>query len=221
MIPNNQVGLNYNTIPPTLPIPTVVANSTPITKSFKIKNTGIRALQVDWKIFDQKDLQKADNDQFDIKIIKNQSFDKKRNPYKFNFVAIEPEETKDSAFEINPKNFTCPARSIQEFQVTFNPTQDVGNFKSIVISSPDLAQEEIEIQGDSSDLPKKGALGIIALNMNANTISPQLSLDKSVKMDGGKHINFKKWAVVDDDAPNIIQKLTFSNDSKADMTFNF
>ena len=62
MIPNNQVGLNYNTIPPTLPIPTVVANSTSMTKSFKIKNTGIRALQVDWKIFDQKDLQKADND---------------------------------------------------------------------------------------------------------------------------------------------------------------
>ena len=56
MIPNNQVGLNYNTIPPTLPIPTVVANSTPLTKTFKIKNTGIRALQVDWKIFDQKDL---------------------------------------------------------------------------------------------------------------------------------------------------------------------
>lgn len=52
MIPNNQVGLNYNTIPPTLPIPTVVANSTSMTKSFKIKNTGIRALQVDWKIFD-------------------------------------------------------------------------------------------------------------------------------------------------------------------------
>ena len=112
MIPNNQVGLNYNTIPPTLPIPTVVANSTPITKTFKIKNTGIRALQVDWKIFDQKDLQRAENDQFEIKIIKNQSFDKKRNPYKFNFVAIEPEETKDSAFEVNPKNFTCAARSL-------------------------------------------------------------------------------------------------------------
>ena len=56
--------------------------------------------------------------------------------------------------------------------MTFNPTKDVGNFKSIVIASPDLAQEEIEIAGDSSELPKKGALGIIALNMNANTISP-------------------------------------------------
>ena len=31
----------------------------------------------------------------------------------------------------------------------------------------------------------------------------------------------KKWAVADEDAPNVIQKLTFSNDTKADMTFNF
>ena len=27
VIPPNQVGLNYNTIPPTLPMPTIVANS--------------------------------------------------------------------------------------------------------------------------------------------------------------------------------------------------
>lgn len=120
-------------------------------------------------------------------------------------MAIEPEESKDSAFEIAPKNFTCPSRSTQEFTVTFNPTHDVGNFRSIVIASPELAQEEIEIAGgENSEQPKKGTLGIISLNLNANTISPQLSLDKSVKMDGGKHITMKKWAVVDEDAPNVI-----------------
>ena len=71
VVPNNQVGLNYNTVPPTLPIPTVVANSQPVSKTFKIKNTGIRTLQVDWKIFDKKDLDCADNDQFKLEIIKN------------------------------------------------------------------------------------------------------------------------------------------------------
>lgn len=40
-------------------------------------------------------------------------------------------------------------------------------------------------------------------------------------MDGGKHIHIKHWSVQDDDAPSLIQKLTFSNDSKADITFNF
>jgi len=58
VIPLNQVGLNYNTVPPTLPMPTIVANSAggkgnasarkghvgAISKTFKIKNTGIRSL---------------------------------------------------------------------------------------------------------------------------------------------------------------------------------
>ena len=44
VIPNNQVSLNYNTRFPTLPMPTIVANSQPIKKSFKIRNTGIRSL---------------------------------------------------------------------------------------------------------------------------------------------------------------------------------
>lgn len=71
IIPLNQVGLNYNTQPPTLPMPTVVANTEKIQKTFKIKNTGIRQLQVDWKIFDQKDLNKVETDAFKLKIVKN------------------------------------------------------------------------------------------------------------------------------------------------------
>ena len=87
VIPPNQVGLNYNTVPPTLPMPTIVANSAaaagpgsqsgrkghvpPVNKTFKIKNTGIRSLQVDWRVFDQSDLDKVDNDVFSINVIKN------------------------------------------------------------------------------------------------------------------------------------------------------
>jgi hypothetical protein len=85
VIPNNQVGLNYNTRFPTLPMPTIVANSQPIKKSFKIRNTGIRSLQVDWSIFDKKDLESADTDPFKLAIAKNQSFDKAKYPFKFDF----------------------------------------------------------------------------------------------------------------------------------------
>jgi len=106
--------------------------------------------------------------------------------------------------------------------VTFNPTKDVGNFKSILLASPELSQEEVEIAADPNDLPKKGSLGVISLCLNATTISPLLSLDKSVKLSGGKHIRLKHWSIVDEeDAPSLVQKLTFSNDTKADMTFNF
>jgi len=57
--------------------------------------------------------------------------------------------------------------------------------------------------------------------LNANTISPVLSIDKSERFDGGKQIKIKKWAIPSDDAPNFTRKLTFSNDTKADLTFNF
>ena len=53
IIPLNQVGLNYNTIPPTLPIPTVVAKTKAVVKQFVIKNTGIKSVLIDWKIFDK------------------------------------------------------------------------------------------------------------------------------------------------------------------------
>jgi len=112
VIPNNQVGLNYNTRFPTLPMPTIVANSQPIKKSFKIRNTGIRSLQVDWNIFDCKDLESADTDPFKLKIAKNQSFDKVKYPFKFDFQALEPAESVNSCFAIQPKNVAVPARSV-------------------------------------------------------------------------------------------------------------
>lgn len=69
-----------------------------------------------------------DQDAFNISVAKNQSFDKKKNPYKFNFQAVEPEESKTCAFTIDPKNVAIGARSVQEFKVTFDPAAGVGNF---------------------------------------------------------------------------------------------
>jgi len=123
---------------------------------------------------------------FSINVIKNQSFDKKRHPYKFKFAALEPEESQNSAFEVVPKQVLVNARSIQEFTVTFNPTKDVGSFKTILLGNPELSQEEIEIADDPNELPSKGSLGTIALNLSANTIKPELSIDKSARFDGGK-----------------------------------
>lgn len=40
-------------------------------------------------------------------------------------------------------------------------------------------------------------------------------------MDGEHHMRFKYWSVPnEEDAPKKIQKLTFTNDSKADLIFN-
>lgn len=88
--------------------------------------------------------------------------------------------------------------------MSFNPTKEVGNFKSIVIATPEVSQEEIEIANNIDDLPKKGTLGVISICLDANTIAPALSLDKATEMDGGKHIRIKHWSIIDDDAPNVI-----------------
>jgi len=71
VVPPNQVGLNYNTMNPTMQMPTTVANTSAFSKVFKIKNTGIRALDVDWRIFDQKDLSASQDDPFKVNIEKN------------------------------------------------------------------------------------------------------------------------------------------------------
>jgi hypothetical protein len=53
IVPNNQVGLNYNTLFPTLPMPTIVAGTAEAPpKTFMIKNTGARNLSIDWNLFD-------------------------------------------------------------------------------------------------------------------------------------------------------------------------
>ena len=46
------------------------------------------------------DEESDEGDFFDIDIIKNQAFDKTTMPYKFEFSAIEPEPSFDSAFDI-------------------------------------------------------------------------------------------------------------------------
>jgi hypothetical protein len=66
VIPPNQVGLNYNTLHPTMLMPTAVANTSAFSKVFRIKNTGIRQLEIDWKIFDKKELDSSTDDVFKI-----------------------------------------------------------------------------------------------------------------------------------------------------------
>ena len=79
-------------------------NTAAITKSLKIKNTGIRAVDLNWKIFDREEIEKSQNDMFNISVASNFGLDSLESPFKFNFEVMEPEESQDSVYEINPKN---------------------------------------------------------------------------------------------------------------------
>ncbi len=85
-------------------------------------------MAINWRIFDRKEIENSNQDVFKISIDKNQSFDKKKYPFKFNFAALEPEESKASAFEISPKQCLLDGKSEQTFKVTFSPSHGLGNF---------------------------------------------------------------------------------------------
>lgn len=165
-------------------------------------------------------MEHTDNDLFETSIVRNFGFDSAENPYKFNFSAIEPEETKGSAFEIAPKNSVLGPREIQNFTVTFHSNKGEGEFRSIMMATPELSSEELEIAEDGDDFTKKGALGIISLNLFGETIAPQLTIDKLTRNDGINHLSFKYWSIPNDpEAPNPTQKIIYTNNTKADMTF--
>jgi hypothetical protein len=149
IIPENQVGLNYYTNPPTMAFPTVVDNSPQLTKSFKIKNTGIADVIIDWKMFDERDQahKKEDQDLFKISIDKNTGFDSEENPFRLKFDLIEPEPSHGSAFQIEPQHVIIPARETQFFEVKFDSDQGVDTFRSVILSHPQLV--------DNFDLPKE------------------------------------------------------------------
>jgi hypothetical protein len=89
------------------------------------------------------------------------------------------------------------------------------------LASPELSKEELEVADDGEEFSKKGSLGIISLNLFAVTIPPRLTIDKKSRFDGDNHMNFKYWSLLQDpEAPSAVQKITYTNDSKADLTFN-
>jgi hypothetical protein len=78
-------------------------------------------------------------DIFDIDIVKNLAYDKADVPYKFEYAAIEPDTSKDSAFKIEPNEAVVGSRSTHEFKVYFDPSKGTGNFKSLILASPELS----------------------------------------------------------------------------------
>jgi len=156
IIPDNQVGLNYFTSPPTMAFPTLVDNSPQVSKTFKIKNTGIADVNLEWNIFDQRDQKNRSPEEnlFNITIGKNTGFDSEENPFKLNFELIEPHPSTNSPFEIVPQRAIIPARETQFFEVKFNSNQGVDTFKSVILAHPKLA-ENIEIQDEHAHLAER------------------------------------------------------------------
>ena len=70
----------------------------------------------------------------------NTALDRDDLPYKFAFEFVEPTESLDSVFEIEPKQATMGPREVHTFKVTFHSDKYIaGRFRSIVMATPSLA----------------------------------------------------------------------------------
>ena len=173
-----------------------------------MRNTGIRAVEVDWKIFDQEDLEKSEIDFFKITVGANPGIDRSENPFKLNFQFVEPDESTNSVYTVEPKNSVLGPRDTQTVTVTFYPNKPgkgPGKFSSTVIATPSLSKDELAIAEDAKDFAKKGSLGIVSFKIFGECIDPILSIDKRTRVDGLNHMSFKYWSYRgDEDTPSAI-----------------
>jgi hypothetical protein len=85
------------------------------------------------------------------------------------------------------------------FNVTFYSNKGFGEFKSVILATPELSKDELSIADDGDEFLRKGSLGIISLNLYAMTIQPKLVIDKKSRFDGENHLNFKYWSITNDE----------------------
>lgn len=89
-----------------------------------------------------------------------------------------------------------------------------------MMATPELTKDELELAEEGDEFLKRGALGIISMNLFGETIEPVLTIDKKSRNDCENHLNFKYWSIPNDvDAPSATQKITYTNNTKADLTF--
>jgi len=211
IIPTNQVGVYFNEDPPALVMKPTVKNGGKVTKSFKIKNTGIQDIEINWKIYDLQELVgKTSNDLFSVILAKNEGAAK--DPYRLDLEAIEPEEeSKNSPFIINPKKCVVSSKEKATFEVTYDTSRFEGVFNSVLLAHPSLAKEDNK-EGSHSNL------GVIYLTLRGETMKAHLTVDKKLRMDGKPYVQYDVWSSVLPSAPPLSKKISLLNDSLADIT---
>jgi len=208
VIPSNQVGVYFNEYPPALIMKPTVLNGGKVTKTFKIENTGIQNVTIDWKIFDMKDIiGNTESDLFTLSFGKNEG--NAIDPYRVELEAIEPkEESKDSPFTIIPKQIVIPPRGKASFEVTFDASKSLGVYNSVLLVHPKVVGEE------------NSNLGAVYLTLRGQTVASHLTIDKKCRMDGKSYVQLDIWPTNEFNAPSSTKKIGFINESPADIAVN-
>lgn len=206
VIPPTQVGVYFNEDPPVLAMKPIVNGTGKISKTFKVKNTGGQDMIVDWKIFDVAD---TGGDLFKLSFTKSEG--DTLSPYKINFDALEPtEESRSTAFAIEPRRLLLSSREQATFEVAFSSDRPAGKCQSLLVAHPTLAREDPD-----SASPRN--LGALYLTLRGEALRPHLTIDKKCRMDGKAHVQFDIWSSNTTDAPSLSRKINFTNDLGGDI----
>ncbi len=213
-IPSNQVGVYFNEDPPALVMKPTVLNGGVVTKSFKIKNTGIQDIDIEWKVYDLQELiSKPNSDLFSLSIAKNEG--SSHDPYRLELDAVEPEqESANSPFVVNPKRSTVGPKEKFTYEVAFDTSRFLGTYNSVLLAHPRLAKEEAKDDSSSSNL------GVICLSLRGETLKAHLTADKRLRLDGNSYLQYDVWPYTIDRTPSLAKKLSFTNETPADIVLD-
>jgi len=207
-IPSNQVGVYFNEDPPAVVMKASVQNGGKATKTFKIKNSGVQSVSIEWKIFDiTPNAYNNKGDLFKLNIVKNEG--NVAEPYNIDFNFIEPEESKESLFIVMPKRAIIGAKQKATFEVTFDTSGDIGEYRVLIQAKPKLI---VDNANESST-----NLGVIYLTLKGEILKAHLTLDKKMQRDGTSHLQFEIWPTDDYGAPQTAKKIGLINESPADI----
>jgi hypothetical protein len=178
VISPSQLGILYNGIFPLYNIGQFMRNSPQITKTFKVTNEGPKKLQINWKIFNYSN-QEAEVQYFEITVTPPLLG---TNDFKLNFLPIEPPESMEGPFFVEPKYFfllnqredMILSREEKVYKIHFE-SKFAETFKAVLVGKPSIIYE-------AHDQPIEGVdLGLLTMQLEAQNIDPQLHIDKLVR----------------------------------------
>ncbi|EGR30726.1 hypothetical protein IMG5_124930 [Ichthyophthirius multifiliis] len=183
-----QLGiLNNNQDWPIFNLGQYIREQTPITRQFKIMNTGPKDVIIEWKLFDLKNIDRT-KDMFQIQI--QEPHLGTQDACLLHFEPLQPQEVVQSDIQIEQKQFILEGREEKIIKVNFQ-SKEAKNFDQVLVARPYLRQKN-QFSIDPNE--KNDNMGTVAIRLQAQTINPYLYIDKLKSVDGILKLKFEKWS---------------------------
>ena len=173
VIAPNQLGVSYVETPCQFTLGSTITNSTGISRSIKLQNTGQKTVDLEWRFFKFDDVCSRTDEMFQVFL------EEGKKEFSLSYMVSEPPSS-DAPFTIEPQTASVLGKESQSFQVNFS-AETANMHRGVLQAYPVLEDGTI--------------LETIALEVFASNINPQLYIDKKCREDGFVYLPFTCWAV--------------------------